>query len=409
MLLCACSSETPAIEPSPPDAPPSLPPGIDRFAGLDPRLPTSDLEPLWKLVGDARIVGLGESVHTSGGFYAAKHRLIRVLVEERGFRTFAMETPRLQAAPMRAFLESGNCDGPTDRDVISSSIFRVFADDNTVALMRWLCHWNVDHPNDQVVFYGFDMQEPAEDRAALVDFFTAHAPNDVAMLEQGIASCIDDYVFVPQTAAVHAECTAGLDVMDAYFAAHATELGASAGERAVRLARLASSSWRAFQDEVFFSESDIDRAYEARDREMAHVFDELLELEARPGGVVLWAHDGHLSAARVSVSGQIATMGTHLRASHQRDYIPIAITAGRAEINWPGVGNGPTQIGTDPESIEAQLAQFDSPYLIVDARSPWVPTSGLRVGGIPIDSSLRDYWDAVIYLAHSPPMNAVFW
>jgi len=47
--------------------------GIHRIDGVDPSLPsTRDLHALRGIVGGARMVGLGESVHTSGGFHQAQ-------------------------------------------------------------------------------------------------------------------------------------------------------------------------------------------------------------------------------------------------------------------------------------------------------------------------------------------------
>src|SRR6187399_1486940 len=63
--------------------------GVWRLDGTDPELPTADLEPLRALVGRATMVGLGESVHTSGGYYETKHRLFRYMVEKLGFRVLA--------------------------------------------------------------------------------------------------------------------------------------------------------------------------------------------------------------------------------------------------------------------------------------------------------------------------------
>lgn len=77
--------------------PPELPPGFTRFDGTDDALPSGELAPLWALCGEARLVGLGESIHTSGGFYAAKHRLIRTMIEARGVRVIAFGTPRDRA------------------------------------------------------------------------------------------------------------------------------------------------------------------------------------------------------------------------------------------------------------------------------------------------------------------------
>src|SRR5688500_7629555 len=66
---------------------------IYELAGYAPAIPTTDdLAPFGALVGDASVVGLGESWHSSGGFYLMKHRLFRYLVEENGFRAFAIES-----------------------------------------------------------------------------------------------------------------------------------------------------------------------------------------------------------------------------------------------------------------------------------------------------------------------------
>src|SRR5687767_6178192 len=64
-------------------------PGVYRLHGSDPSLLKDDLEPLRQIIGKATIVSLGESFHTSGGYYDMKHRLFRFLVEEMGFRAFA--------------------------------------------------------------------------------------------------------------------------------------------------------------------------------------------------------------------------------------------------------------------------------------------------------------------------------
>ena len=69
------------IGPPPPDAeiPPvaQIPAGIHVIAGLSPSLDYADLAPFAQIVGDATVVGLGESTHTSGGYYQAKARIIR--------------------------------------------------------------------------------------------------------------------------------------------------------------------------------------------------------------------------------------------------------------------------------------------------------------------------------------------
>jgi hypothetical protein len=50
-----------------------------------------DLTGLNRLIGDARIVALGEASHGTAEFFQMKHRLLEYLVERKGFTLFAIE------------------------------------------------------------------------------------------------------------------------------------------------------------------------------------------------------------------------------------------------------------------------------------------------------------------------------
>lgn len=51
----------------------------------EPRGGLADLRPFGLVVGDARVVGLGEASHSSHEFFTVKHRVLRYLVEEKAF------------------------------------------------------------------------------------------------------------------------------------------------------------------------------------------------------------------------------------------------------------------------------------------------------------------------------------
>ncbi|HXY41772.1 MAG TPA: carboxypeptidase regulatory-like domain-containing protein, partial [Vicinamibacteria bacterium] len=56
---------------------------------VEPGRSLADLEPLRAVVGEARVVGLGEATHGTREFFQLKHRLLEFLVERMGFTVLA--------------------------------------------------------------------------------------------------------------------------------------------------------------------------------------------------------------------------------------------------------------------------------------------------------------------------------
>jgi erythromycin esterase len=98
LLLASCKGVPP---PSPPTVSPSPSDGsreIDwlkanaiPFETTDPTQPLQDLDFLKSMVGNARIVALGEATYGTHEFLQMKHRILEYLVENMGFNTFAIQ------------------------------------------------------------------------------------------------------------------------------------------------------------------------------------------------------------------------------------------------------------------------------------------------------------------------------
>ena len=63
------------------------------LSALDLAAPLDELEPVRRLVGEARVVAIGESSHHVREFFQVRHRLLRFLVERCGFTVYALEAP----------------------------------------------------------------------------------------------------------------------------------------------------------------------------------------------------------------------------------------------------------------------------------------------------------------------------
>jgi erythromycin esterase len=107
---------------------PALPSGHDQLAqwlrqhatslaGLDPAAPIDDLEPLRDIIGDARVVAVGENSHFIREFSLARHRILRFLAERCGFTVYALEFGFSEGFPVDTWV--GGAGQDDDLDLLS--------------------------------------------------------------------------------------------------------------------------------------------------------------------------------------------------------------------------------------------------------------------------------------------------
>jgi len=119
---------------------------------LDPDGPLDDLEPLREIVGDARVLAVGENAHFVREFGLARRCVSRFLAERCGFTTFAFEFGFSEAFALDPWLQGeGNDD---DLAGLSPAAARWGAGE----LMHWLRRHNTrsSHP---LRFVGVDLPE----------------------------------------------------------------------------------------------------------------------------------------------------------------------------------------------------------------------------------------------------------
>jgi erythromycin esterase-like protein len=416
LVASGCSSDKPT---GPEEKPDLLPARIYALDGLSPTLPPDDLAPFRQMVGNTRVVALGESTHASVGFYQAKYRLIRYMVEEMGFRIVTFETPWLAALPATRFVET--CEGGA-HDAMRG-FFQVWRDATVRNMLQWMCDYNKAHPNDKVKFYGMDIQEPWNSVPALEAFVSRSAPDQAGRVDP-LRRCLggsarNDSFFVSteyrdlvegrRNFAAHDDCIRGITEMEAWISANQSALQAATSMTDVEEARLSLVAIKAMEDQLWIPDPG---GYQGRDRGMAELTRRLQQLHAPDKKMIVWAWNWHIARRYEEVRGfdedpervvprqGARAMGGFLSDAYGSNYMPIALIGyhvGQAFGTQP-----PLQV--NPLSIERRLNDLGQPYLLVDLRQPLPDTIAVPGRTYRISQEWGDpyrQYDGLVFLSLS--------
>jgi erythromycin esterase-like protein len=384
------------------------------LAGYDPELATTDdLEPLRRIIGDARVVALGESYHTSGGFYLMKHRIFRFLVEEMGFRAFAMETNWQSAERAAAFVQT--CAGTAEEAIRGE---RVWDSTEYADLLRWMCEWNRVHPDpaDKLSMFGFDIQQPADDGNGLVTFLERVGIPQSDPRSQGLRSCEQafDAPSLPGQIppARHNTCMQALEAVEWYLQLNRSSIEQLTSAEEFTVAMLRVVGLRGWEEEVFKIADDFAAGFNHRDEAMAYAFHVQRALKAPDAKTVVWAANMHV--ARNPLEGEqlgqkllspLKPIGSFLAEAFGEDYVAFALTAYDTEVDFGNAGCG--SVSRTPDSVEERLAKTGHSALLVRPRGGRRPDD-VAAMGLNLVRPYEDF-DGIIFLAHSPKMHPLGW
>ena len=127
-----------------------------------------DMRPLQALIGQARIVSLGEATHGSREFFQLKHRMLEFMASEMGFSIFSIEANLPEAYRLNDYVLEGKGDPAL---LLRGMYFWTWDTEEVLAMIQWMREFNKSGKG-RVQFSGFDMQTPTV-AADIVRDFTA--------------------------------------------------------------------------------------------------------------------------------------------------------------------------------------------------------------------------------------------
>lgn len=148
--------------------------------------PLGDLAALGRMVGNARVVGLGEASHSAHEFFVLKQRAFRHLVATRGFTTFALEASWSTGLRLDAYVTRGVGDpARIMRDEFQGQ-YVFWNTEEYLDLIHWMRRHNTSHPDRPALrFVGNDLGFPGPDAFDRVtDHLAAHLPGLAARVDE---------------------------------------------------------------------------------------------------------------------------------------------------------------------------------------------------------------------------------
>jgi len=172
---------------------------VNRDAVRDALLPLRgarhDYDALLDLVGDARVIALGEASHGTDEFYRERARVTQRLIDECGFSAVAVEADWPDAARVNRFVRGAN-EARDARDALAD--FRRFPawmwrNTAVVDFVDWLRRRNVGVPDSRRAgFYGLDLYSLHASMDAVVRYLERVDP-EAARRARGRYACFDHY------------------------------------------------------------------------------------------------------------------------------------------------------------------------------------------------------------------------
>jgi erythromycin esterase len=354
-----------------------------------------DLEPLKEMIGDARIVSLGEPTHGNKEVFQLKHRMIEYLVEEMGFNIFALECPFGEAYDINRYVVDGIGD---PEKALAGIYFWTWDTEEVLALIEWMRAYNAD-PNheNKVKFHGFDVQDPERAARVMLNYLKKVDPKleEAVRPELGILEVqFSDPVILGRRPYIPEEYDEA-SLLEIKRVMNALQQNKQAYVTATSETEWIWAQKHARQVEIWIEACahDGENYVEIRDKEQAENIKWILDQEGTSSKAIVWAHNCHVSNA--APKDDVPMHGYYLRKMYgdQLRIFGLFFNQGgfkAIDAHTPSKGMHNFSVDKAPlETLEYALASAQHSLAVVDLQK------------LPEDGPVRDWFYTMRPTRHS--------
>jgi erythromycin esterase-like protein len=383
-----------------------------------PGAPLTDLMPLRRSIGEAEIVGLGESIHGAAEEITLKHRTLRLLIEQLGFRSVAWEEDWTMGLQLNEYIGTGG----GDLEALMRQMSPQWQSRQVADVLRWLRDFNAGRA-DKVQFFGVEYYFTRPLAYDAVEAYVASsAPERLPELRTHL------HVIRPSTSNMFEHIGWYTSVADKEpYVRHARQvhelvsgLPHRPGDRAHELTLHHARQIVSFYEHFALPQGE---SLVYRD---AHAAQNLRWWREYSGGkVAYWAASAHTANApqlRIAVPPdpdmRFPSAGSYLRRWYGQRFLSIGFTFDHGTVS---LGDGETAAMPQPapDWLERPLGEVGAEQLAVDLRAPAPPpvrgwleaplkTRGLPDGGPDshmAGGSLAQWFDVIVHRQELTPVQ----
>jgi erythromycin esterase len=361
-----------------------------------------DLKPLNDLIGDARIVSLGECTHGSSEVFSMKHRMLEYLVKEKGFTIFSIEANMPEAYALNEYIIDGKGD---PKKLLSGMYFWTWYTQEVLDMIEWMKKYNETAAN-KIRFTGFDMQTPNVAIKIVRDYLSLHKP--------ALLPVVNDYDSLSKKKQMKKnESNGNFKTLQAYAQTIIDSLNTCKPKEYNK-----DFNWSFQNARILWQYAANHFSNPSRDESMAENVKWILD-ENTSAKIVLWAHNGHIRKDKDGF--EYKSMGEYLDKLYGKQMIAIGFAT--AAGTYTAVQrDGKKFIGLDSannllpkeNSYESFFSTADAANFLLDLRniskdqegSSWIQEKRFfrSIGALAMDKfqfakiNLTSHFDMIIFI-----------
>jgi len=351
----------------------------------EPESGFEDLQFLKPILKDVKVVGVGEATHGTQDFFKMKHRFLEFLVTEMDFRVFAIEASYAACLDINNYVLNGV---GTKEEVLAGQGFWTWDTQEVLDMIEWIKDYNTTVNNEgKVSFWGVDMQSLKHPFERMKPFLSKVDNYLIPRMDKMIEEFTEVGKSFYKNDLSREKLISSVDsltsVKEAYFKLiksnkneYIEKTSVAAYDSIVDLKRVFNQAWHSTTSRINKGDQT-EIPLEIRDKYMGENTIDLLNNKEKNKKMVLWAHNGHLSADPESyVNGGLKPMGAYIREAIGAAYYSIAFLFSEGSFQAVDMNPGERKLRSftvEPAkkpSAEWMLAQSNYDISFTNLRQP---------------------------------------